>query len=384
MELEWNEEEREFAATIRRFALERLLPEYSRWDRGERYPREKIRELAALGITGLRVPAEYGGLDASSVMCGIAAEELARGDYNTTLFLQIETIASEILAEQATEAVRSEWLPRIASGDAVVAFALTEPDAGSDAAAIQTRARRSGDEWVITGEKASITFAGLADAAIVIARTGAGSGAKGMGAVLVPLDRPGITRQVYSSLGEGLSQRGSLVFEDVRVPADHLLGDERAGFLQAMAAFDYNRAIIALCCVGAALQSLEETIEYTKIRKTFGKPLATREGVAFQVAEHLTLVEAAKLLAYRCLDRRDRGLAHTKEAAMAKWLGPKASADAIHACILLHGWIGYGKDLPLEQRLRDVIGLEIGDGTPEIMKGVIAREVFGREFVSYR
>ena len=123
---------------------------------------------------------------------------------------------------------------------------------------------------------------------------------------------------------------------------------------------------------------------YTKIRKTFGKPLAMREGVAFQIAEHLTMVEAGRLLAYQCLSRRDHGLPHTRESAMSKWLGPKASAEAIHACILLHGWIGYGRELPLEQRLRDVIGLEIGDGTPEIMKGIVAREVFGREFVSYR
>jgi cyclohexanecarboxyl-CoA dehydrogenase len=384
MNFSHTEEEREFAATIRRYALERLLPEYSRWDRGEPYPRERIKELADLGIMGLRVPEEHGGTGASSVMCGIAAEELSRGDYNTTLFLQIETIAAEILSTQGAPAVQREWLPRVVTGDAVMAFALTEPDAGSDAAAITTRARREGDEWVVSGEKASITFAGLADAAIVIARTTEEGGAKGMGSILVPLDRPGISRTVYSSLGERMSQRGSLVFDDVRVPADHMLGDERSGFLRAMEAFDYNRAIIALCCVGAALQSIEETIAYTKIRKTFGRPLATREGVAFQIAEHLTMVEAARLLAYQCLSRRDAGLSHTKESAMSKWLGPKASADAIHACILLHGWIGYGKDLPLEQRLRDVIGLEIGDGTPEIMKGIVAREVFGREFVSYR
>ncbi len=384
MDFTLSDEEREFSTTIRRFALERLLPEYSRWDRGEPFPRERIHELAELGIMSLRVPEEYGGMGASSVMCGIAAEELARGDYNTTLFLQIGTITTEILAGQASPAVRQEWMPRIASGDAVMALALTEPDAGSDAAAITTRARRDGDEWVISGEKASITFAGFADAAIVIARTTEEGGAKGLGAVLVPLDRPGISRTVYSSSGERLSQRGSLVFDDVRVPLDHMLGDERSGFLRAMEAFDYNRAVIALCCVGAALQTIDETIAYTKIRKTFGKPLAMREGVAFQIAEHLTMVEAARLLAYQCLARRDRGLPHTRESAMSKWLGPKASADAIHACIILHGWIGYGKELPLEQRLRDVIGLEIGDGTPEIMKGIVAREVFGREFVSYR
>jgi cyclohexanecarboxyl-CoA dehydrogenase len=151
-----------------------------------------------------------------------------------------------------------------------------------------------------------------------------------------------------------------------------------------MAAFDYNRALIALCCVGAASQSLDETIEYAKQRHTFGKPIAKHEGVSFQIAEHLTTVAAARLLAYQCLQLRDQGKPHTKEAAMAKWMGPKVSAEAIHACIILNGWMGYDQDLPHEQRLRDVIGLEIGDGTPEIMKAVIARETFGKEYSSYK
>jgi len=151
-----------------------------------------------------------------------------------------------------------------------------------------------------------------------------------------------------------------------------------------MTAFDYNRAVIALACVGAARQSLDETIEYAKQRHTFGKPIAMREGVSFQIAEHLTMLSAARLLAYQCLALRDQGRPHTREAAMAKWLGPKASAEAIHAAIVLHGWMGYDQELPHEQRLRDVIGLEIGDGTPEIMKAIIARETFGREFSSYK
>lgn len=383
MDLTFSEEERLFAGTVRRYARERLRPDYATWDRGTPYPRERLPELAALGITGMRVPEAYGGTNASYVMAGIASEEMARGDYNSTLFLQINAICSDILAGQATEAVKQAWLPRVAAGDALLAFALTEPNAGSDAAAITATATRDGDEYVIRGEKASITFAGLADAAVVFVRTG-GEGARGIGAVFAPLDLPGVSRQVYQSAGERLTQRGSLTFDDVRVPADHLLGGAGGGFYQAMGAFDYNRALIALACVGAAQQSLDETIEYTKTRHTFGQPLAKREGVAFQVAEHLTMVAAARLLSYQCLALRDQGQPHTKEAAMAKWLGPKVSAEAIHACIILHGWLGYSQELPLEQRLRDVIGLEIGDGTPEIMKGVIARETYGREFTSYR
>jgi cyclohexanecarboxyl-CoA dehydrogenase len=242
---------------------------------------------------------------------------------------------------------------------------------------------KTGDDYAITGEKASITFAGYADACIVFARTG-DQGARGISAFLVPLDAPGVTRQVYKTPGERLTQRGSLFFDGVRVPAQNRLGSESGGFYQAMVAFDFNRAVIALACIGAAQQSLEDTIEYTKGRQVFGKPLAKFEGVAFQVAEYLTLLEAARLVSYKCLWLKDQGLKHTKEAAMAKWMGPKVSAEAIHACIILHGHYGYNMDSPLEQRWRDVVGLEIGDGTPEIMKGIVAREAFGREYTAYR
>ncbi len=383
MDFGFSDTEREFAESLRRYARERLLAEYSKWDRGTPYPRERLRELAALGIPGLRVPAAYGGAEATYVMGGIAAEELARGDYNVTLFVQLSMIAADLISGFATAACKERWLPGLARGDEIVAFGLTEPGAGSDAAALVSTAARDGDSYVVNGEKASITFAGMADAAIVFARMG-GSGARGIGAVVVPLDAPGVSRRVYRSAGERLSQRGSLTFESVRVPVESRLGGESGGFIQAMNAFDYNRAIIALACVGAAQQSLDETIEYAKQRHTFGKPIATREGVSFQIAEHLTMLSAARLLAYQCLALRDHGQPHTREAAMAKWLGPKASAEAIHAAIVLHGWMGYDQDLPHEQRLRDVIGLEIGDGTPEIMKAIIARETFGREFTSYK
>ena len=383
MQLEFDDSQLAFQESVRRYARDRLLPEYARWDRGEPLPRGRLAEFAALGIMGLRVPEEYGGLAASYVMAGIAAEEIARGDHNFTLFVQLSAIIGDLLAAHADERIKRTILPALASGERVIAFGLTEPGAGSDAAAIRTTARREGDDWVVDGEKASITFAGFADDCVVFARTG-GPGARGIAALLVPLDLPGISRRTYRSAGERLTQRGSLVFEGVRVPSHHLLGSESGGFMQAMDAFDYNRAIIALACLGAAGQSLHETIEYAKRRHTFGKPLARHEGVAFQIAEHTTLVSAARFLAYHCLWLRDQGRPHTKEAAMAKWMGPKVAADAIHACIILHGWVGYDQDLPLEQRLRDVIGLEIGDGTPEIMKGVVARELFGRGFTSYR
>lgn len=383
MEFAFTEDQLLLQQTLRQFAKDKLLPSYARWDRGEQISREEIKEAAALGIFGLRVPEQFGGQEADYVTCGLMTEELSRGDFNYSLYIQLGLIASELLAGYARPEVQAEWLPRHAAGEAIIAFGLTEPSAGSDAANITTRAVKIGDDYVISGEKASITFAGYADACLVFARTG-GQGARGISAFLVPLDAPGVSRQVYKTPGERLTQRGSLFFDGVRIPARNRLGDESGGFYQAMVAFDFNRAIIALACIGAAQQSVEETIEYTKGRQVFGKPLAKYEGVAFQVAEYLTLLEAARLVSYKCLWLKDQGLKHTKEAAMAKWFGPKTSAEAIHACIILHGHYGYNMDSPLEQRWRDVVGLEIGDGTPEIMKGIVAREAYGREYTSYR
>lgn len=383
MDFTFSEDQLLLQQTLRQYAKDKLMPNYARWDRGETIPRALIKDVAELGVFGLRVPERFGGLMADYVTCGLMSEELSRGDFNYSLYVQLGLIASELLTDFAAPEVQAEWLPRHAAGDAVIAFGLTEPGAGSDAARIVTRAERVGDDYVITGEKASITFAGYADACIVFARTGA-EGAGGISAFLVPLDAPGVTRQPYFAAGERLTQRGSLFFDGVRVPARNRMGEEGKGFYQAMIAFDFNRAVIALACIGAAQQSLDETIDYTKGRAVFGKPLATFEGVAFQVAEHLTLLESVRVLSYKCLWLKDQGQKHTKEAAMVKWLGPKAAADAIHACMILHGHYGYNMESPLEQRWRDVVGLEIGDGTPEIMKGIVAREAFGREYTSYR
>ncbi len=381
MNFSFNQDDELLAETLRDYALRRLAPDMGRW-RVEDFPRDRVQELGALGVLGIRIDPEHGGSQGDLVSVGIAAEELSRGDFNVSYFVQLATIGSMLLA-RADQSIQRTWLPAIASGDRIVAFGLTEPGVGSDAANLTMSARADGETWLLNGEKASITFAGNADACVVFARTG-GPGARGVSMILVPLDAPGVSRRRYASAGGHVSQRGSLFFDDVRVPLDHQIGEEGSGFITAMQAFDFNRALIALSCLGTAAQSLDETIEYAKHRTTFGKPLARHEGVAFQLAEHAALLHATRLLAYETLALADAGRPHTKEAAMVKWLGPKQSVEAIHACMLLHGWSGYGTDLPFEQRLLDVIGLEVGDGTPEIMKSVIARELFGREFAAYR
>lgn len=379
----FTEAQQELARTIRAFALRELAPHYAYWDRTGEFPFEQWRKMGAIGITGLCLPEKYGGQEADCVTTGIAAEEVARGDFNCGYALIENSINGQILL-QAHETLQQKWLPGMARGDHITAIALTEPRGGSDAAAMQMRAKRHGDEYILSGEKSGISMLMPADAVVVFAKTDPDAGARGVSAFLVPTDLPGINRTPLRDMGERAIQRGSLALDDVHVPREYLIGEEGQGFYLVMNAFDYSRVIIALMCIGAAEQSLDETIEYVKQREAFGRPLAKFEGVSFPIAEHATLLEAARWLCYRTLWLRDQGLPHSKEAAMVKWWGPKVAVDAIHDCLLLHGHYGYTQDLPLEQRLRDVIGLEIGDGTAQVSKIVIARELFGREFLPYR
>jgi cyclohexanecarboxyl-CoA dehydrogenase len=218
---------------------------------------------------------------------------------------------------------------------------------------------------------------------MVFARTGAGTGARGVSAFLVPLDLPGVARSRLRDLGTHVIGRAVLSFDHVRVPVSHRLGAEGTGFRQVMQSFDFNRALIGLACLGAAQVSLEETMAYVKGRQAFGRALARFEGVSFPIAESATHLEAARWLCYRALWLADRGQPYTKEAAMVKSWVPRLAVDTIHQCLLLHGHYGYTDELPLEQRMRDVMGLEIGDGAAAIMKIVVARELMGRESLPY-
>jgi cyclohexanecarboxyl-CoA dehydrogenase len=381
VDLNFTDEQKMFQKIVREFAVERLLPNARRW-LTEPWPRELALELGEIGVLGMRVPEEFGGTAATFVDMGIASEELCRGDINVSPLFYLATIAAGIL-QLADPGIQQEYLPGLASGEKFVCFGLTEPGIGSDVAHLTTTAKRDGDDYVINGEKASITMTGLADACIVFARTGA-EGPGGISMFFVPLDSPGVDRQVYKVQGRQMTERGSLFFADVRVPAGNQIGAEGRGFREAMEAFDFNRALIALACIGAAEQSLDETVEYAKLRKTMGKPLAKHQAIATQLAQHMALIHASRLVAFETLALADAGQPHTSEAAMSKLLAPKMSVDAIHTCLLVHGWAGYGSELPFQQRLNDVMGSEIGDGTAEIMQLIIAREAFGREFSAFR
>ncbi len=383
MEFSYTAEQDELIRTLRAFAKKELGPRAARVDRTGEFPWDVWRLMGELGLLGLRTPAAYGGQEADLVTIGIAIEEVARGDFNASYGIQLAGLAGDIISKNGSDEVKKRWLAPNARGEAVIALALTEPSVGSDAAHLACRAVREGNEYVITGEKSGISLAMVAQASIVFARIGDGKKARGVTAFLVPLDLPGVSRSPLRDLGSRGAVRAVLAFDHVRIPVSHRLGEEGSGFYQVMQGFDYNRILIALSCLGVAQVSLEETMAYVKERRAFGKTLATFEGVSFPIAEAATHIDAARWLCYRGLWLAERGQPYTKESAMAKWWGPKLSVETIHQCLLFHGHYGYTDELPFERRMRDVIGLEIGDGTAEVMKVIVARELMGRETLPY-
>ncbi len=378
------DDQRALQETARRFSRERLLPLYQKREAAKVLDRELLKEMGALGLMGVEIPEKLGGLGLDAVTAGVIAEEIAYGDFNISLVPVGMSLNAAILIRNAQPEVYEEWVPRMVRGEALVGICLTEPRGGSDAANLQLRARRDGSDYILNGEKTSITFADRADAYIVFARTGApDSGARGVSAFFIPADSPGIQRTCFDDVGSHIAGRGSVFFDDVRVPASHRLGDEGKGFTQVMQGFDYSRALIGLQCVGAAQASLDEAFAYAKEREAFGRPIAQFQGVTFPLVEGESHIAAIRQLAFHTLALRDAGQPHTSEAAMVKWMAPKTAFDVIHQCLLTFGHYGWSKDLPHQQRMRDVMGLEIGDGTASVMKLIIAREKIGRAAVQY-
>ncbi|MGY9056557.1 MAG: acyl-CoA dehydrogenase family protein, partial [Alphaproteobacteria bacterium] len=348
------------------------------------FDRDMVAEMGDLGLIAPDLPEEFGGLGVSAVTAGMLVEEIAYADHSVSYIQLLTMLCGGLLAEFASKDVANEYLPPVIRGEKLIGLGLTEPRGGSDAANLILRAKRDGDSFVLNGEKASISAAAQADLLVVAARTGTeADGARGVTAFLVDLHSPGITRSAYNDLGSCAVGRGSIWFEDVRVPAHMMVGDEGKGFTQVMHGFDYSRALIGHMCLGPAQASMDETWPYTLEREAFGRPIAEFQGVTFPLAEYQTQMEALRLLCLKTLWLRDQGMPHTKEAAMCKWWAPKLCTDAIQQCLLTHGHLGYSRDLPHQQRMRDVMGLQIGDGTAQVSKMVIARENVGKAAVQY-
>jgi cyclohexanecarboxyl-CoA dehydrogenase len=362
----------------RRFAAERVAPGFQERDRTRVLDRTLMRAMGALGFIAPELPERIGGQGLSTLAAGVIVEEIARADLSLSYINLLASLNGQILAEHGRPEVVGPWLRRLVDGEVLVAIALTEPRGGSDAANLRLRVERVGEHYVINGEKTSISAADQADAVIVFGRTGTvDAGAHGVTALLVPADTPGLTRSRFDCHGQRAIGRGALFFDNVRVPLDHRLGDENKGFVQVMQGFDYSRALIGLQVLAVARVALDETWAHVAQRQAFDKPLAAFQGVSHPLAELDTQVEAARLLCLQALWLKDRGAAHSAEAAMCKWWAPKLAYDTVHQCLLMHGHGGYDRG-PMEQRLRDVLGFQIGDGTAQIMKTVIARHRAGR------
>ncbi|HXZ87635.1 MAG TPA: acyl-CoA dehydrogenase family protein [Candidatus Binataceae bacterium] len=378
MDFAFNPEQELLRQTLADFAARELAPHYMARDNDADLPREVVRKLAELGLCAPMVDSSYGGQALDYVALGIAHEEIARADFNAAYVLLLTALVGAIVAAHGDDRQKSAFLPPICRGEIVPALGVTEPAGGSDAAHVKLAARRDGDSYRLDGEKTSISFASWADTALVMARTGTlDQGAHGVSAFYVDLRSPGVSRNRFKDLGSRAIGRGQIFFDGVRVPAQARVGGEGAGFVQVMQGFDFSRSLIGLMCIGAAEQSVDETCKYVADRQAFGGSLARFEGVSFPLAEAAVKLRAARLLCYEALWLKDRGQPHGWVAAGAKWWAPELAAQVLHQCLLLHGHLGFSMDLPHQQRMRDVIGLEIGDGTAQIMKLLVARALLG-------
>ncbi len=369
------------AGHVRRFATARVAPGFQERDRTRVLDRALMREMGEMGFIAPELPERFGGQGLGCLAAGVIHEEVARADLSISYINLLASLNGQILSEHGQPDVVQPWLDKLTRGEALCAIALTEPRGGSDAANLRLRVERQGEHYVINGEKTSISAADQADITVVFGRTGAAEdGAHGVTALLVPKDTPGVTTSRFDCHGQRAIGRGSIFFENARVPLSHRLGEENKGFVQVMQGFDFSRALIGLQVLAVARVALDETWAYVAQREAFGKPLSAFQGVSHPLADFDTQVEAARLLCLQALWLKDKGLPHSAEAAMCKWWAPKLAYDTIHQCLLMHGHGGYDRG-PMEQRLRDVLGFQIGDGTAQIMKTVIARTRAGRRAV---
>ena len=376
MDFELSEEQGAFAQTARDFAQAELAPHAARWDAEAIFPREAIGKAGELGFCGLYAPESAGGLALPRLDATLVFEELAAVDPSTTAFITIHNMATWMLGTWATDAVRNQWGPLLTSGQKLASYCLTEPGAGSDAASLKTRAELVGHHYVINGAKAFISGAGSTDMLVLMARTG-DAGAAGVSAFAVPADTPGISYgKKEHKMGWNSQPTRTISFDNVQIPADHLLGREGEGFKIAMKGLDGGRINIATCSVGAAQGALKQAQGYMQERKQFGKPIASFQALQFKLADMATELVAARQMVRLAASKLDAGARDASTyCAMAKRFATDAGFTVINDALQLHGGYGYIREYPLERLLRDARVHQILEGTNEIMRVIIARRM---------
>jgi len=360
---------------LRDFSQQQLAPNAARWDREHEFPKDALKQLAELGAFGVAVPQELGGAGLDYLSLALVLEEIAAGDGGTSTIISVNNCpVCSIAMAFANEQQKQQWLVPLAKGEMLGAFCLTEPHAGSDASALRTTARRDGDNYVLNGVKQFITSGKHADVAIVMAVTDKGAGKRGISAFWVPTNTPGyIVARIEEKLGQHSSDTAQIVFEDCRVPAGNLIGEEGMGYKIALSGLEGGRIGIGAQSVGMARAAFDAALAYSKDRHSFDKPLFEHQAVQFRLADMATQIEAARQLVWHAAAMKDAGLPCLKEAAMAKLLASEIAEKVCTEAIQIHGGYGYLADFPVERIYRDVRVCQIYEGTSDIQKILIGR-----------
>lgn len=361
----------------RQFASERLAPTAAERDRTKSFPRAELREMGELGLLGMVVPEDLGGAGTDYVSYALAIEEIAAGDGAVSTIMSVHnSVGCAPIMRFGTEAQKDRFLRPMARGEMLAAFCLTEPQAGSDASAIRTRARRDGDSYVLDGTKQFITSGSTADVAIVFAVTDPEAGKKGISAFIVPTSTPGyVVARIEDKLGQNCSDTAQIAFEGCRIPAEFLLGAEGQGYRIALANLEGGRIGIASQSVGMARSAYEHALRYARERESMGVPIIQHQAVAFRLSDMATRIEAARQLVLHAASLREAGIPCLKEAAMAKLFASEMAEKVCSDAIQIHGGYGYLEDFPVERIYRDVRVCQIYEGTSDIQRLIIARQI---------
>lgn len=372
-----SQEQKMIRDMARDYAQSRLLPNAEEWDKTSHFPAQELREMGELGLYGMTMPEEWGGSDIDYVSFALAIEEIAAGDGACSTILSVNnSVVCGPLLKFGSDFLKETYLKPLASGEKLGCFCLTEPQAGSDASALKTKAVKEGDSYVISGTKQFITSGKYADVAIVFAVTDPEAGKRGISAFAVPTDNPGYkVASLEEKMGQHASDTAQIFFDDCRISADHLIGKEGEGYKIALSNLESGRIGIAAQCVGMARAAYEASLQYAKERESFGKLIQEHQAVSFRLADMATQLEAAHLMVMHAAELRDAGLPCLKEACMAKLFASEAAEKICSDAIQIHGGYGYLKDFPVERIFRDVRVAQIYEGTSDIQRIVIARQI---------
>jgi alkylation response protein AidB-like acyl-CoA dehydrogenase len=376
MEFELTDEQRSLQNMVRQFADAELKPGAAARDKAGEFPWPAVKMLQKMGLFGLTFPEEHGGGGRDFISQVVAVEELSRTDASVAITLLAHTLCANHINTFGSAAQKRDYLAPLAGGEKLGAWALTEPEAGSDAGAIRMQARRDGGSWQLAGNKFFITNGSQADIMVVMASTDSARGRKGISAFIVGGDTPGLKRgSNLDKLGFRSSDTAGLMLKDVRLPAENLLGEFNHGFAQAMEMLDGGRIGVAAMAVGIGRGCLEASLEYACKRQAFARPIADFQAIQWMLADMATELDAARLLVYRAARMKDRGMRCTREASMAKLFASEAATRAALKAVQIHGGYGYTRAFPVERYLREAKLCEIGEGTSEMQRRVIAREL---------